>query len=141
MDRTEVGRWRIDCVLTCDQPQRQGCRMHRVAPLFQLNSHLTKCFSAFCSAPPGKISPLFLSHSTPLTIAFLTKREQLCGSLLVPRLCVVQDPFSTTRKRGRYRAMAHVLVYNWLRGRHRFRRMAHQLVSLPSKRISRTIRH
>ena len=48
---------------------------------------------------------------------FLTNREQLCGRLLVPRLCVIQDPFSTSRKRGRHRAMAHVLVRDWLRSR------------------------
>ena len=69
-------------------------------------------------------------------MAFLTKREQLRGRLPVPRLCVVQNPFSTPRKRGRHRAMAHVLVRNWLRSRYRIRRMAHKLVSPLSKRPS-----
>ena len=72
-------------------------------------------------------------------LPFLTNREQLRGRLLVPRLCVIQDSFSTSRKRGRYRAMAHVLVRNWLRSRHRIHRVARQLVSPPSEPISHTV--
>ena len=53
----------------CDQPgsrsataATQGCRMCAVLPPFHLDLHLTKCFSAFCSASPGKISSLSLSY-------------------------------------------------------------------------------
>lgn len=70
---------------------------------------------------------------------FLTNREQRCGRLLVPRLCLIQNPLSTPRKRSRNRAMAHVLVRRWLRSRHRIRRMARQLVSPPSEPISHTV--
>jgi receptor expression-enhancing protein 1/2/3/4 len=82
------------------------------------------------------ISPLLPPFHGP---HLLTNREQLRGRLLVSWLCVIQNPFSTPRKRGRYRAMAHVLVRDWLRSRRRIHRMARQLVSPSSESISHAV--
>lgn len=115
----------------------QGSRMWCTPNLFSLDSHLPECFSVFYSASPGESSFSFPPFSHPRR--FLTNREQRCGRLLVPRLCVIQNPFSTPRKRSRNRAMAHVLVRRWLRSRRRIRRMGRQLVSPPSEPISHTV--
>ena len=65
---------------------------------FQLNPHLTKCFSVFCSVSLGEIFSFSLSYPTRLTAALLTMRKQFGGRLLVSWLCVIQNSFSTTRK-------------------------------------------
>lgn len=120
----------------------QGRRMYcTLKPFFPLNSHLNKCFSVFSSASQGKLSPPSSSPTSNRSLRFLTNREQRRSRLLVPWLCVIQDPFSTSRKRGRHRAMAHVLVRDWLRSGYRIRRMARQLVSPPFEPILSAVDH